>query len=355
MRLDNRIGVTRAMLLRKRRRGWTTSSAAGDRLPGLIRLRLAFGILLIFVMPLSSRAGDLDPRTFLKDYRAALGRLQDAYKTVRVEGILSKNSTRAGAFQPFREEIFDYSYAARDGRERMVATSKKPEYHRAFVTGDCRNFVVYRRPGRGEYAVEQLGPLPPTYQGLFESRRDLFVRAAYSASGLVTKLLGSSGFVVRKLERSSLDGEELLRVEFTRRPDPEHDDPDDVAGWLLLDTARGWAMRSFEVRRISPKASGKAEIRSGSASYRYEAGLPLPADVSLSVKDIGDTVMRWHFQAKQGTFQPTPPAEFTLAGYGLGDLERPARRGGNAFAYWAFGIAGVAIVASVVLRRLGKG
>ena len=83
-----------------------------------------------------------------------------------------------------------------------------------------------------------------------------------------------------------------------------------------------------------------------------------PEDVSLTIlsllPDGRKFERRYQFQLEECSTDPIPDSEFTLAAYGLGDVEQPPGAPTNTLPYWAFGFAIVAMAISVVLKRMAR-
>ena len=89
--------------------------------------------------------------------------------------------------------------------------------------------------------------------------------------------------------------------------------------------------------------------------YTRVGGVVLPQEVDLTIRDSRGETRRFRF--KQIVFRPVPCQTRRFRGVALpgpGDAEKPIRRSGFDVAYWSIGLAGVALVTSLLLKRLGR-
>ena len=92
-------------------------------------------------------------------------------------------------------------------------------------------------------------------------------------------------------------------------------------------------------------------IWTGRVEYAIEQGAAKLSKVSLNDGADYRAGFKYEFDCKTFEYKSTPEKEFTLAAYGLGDAELPPGRTFNWSPYWFFGLAALAIVVSVILRR----
>jgi hypothetical protein len=101
-----------------------------------------------------------------------------------------------------------------------------------------------------------------------------------------------------------------------------------VDGWLLLDPARDYALRSFEVRMTWSADPKSVTTTSGMVRYpeRGSSGM-FPEELTVVSRYGHDGIADErvvHFAARRRNADVPAAAEFTLAHYGLGDYPWPA-------------------------------
>ena len=60
------------------------------------------------------------------------------------------------------------------------------------------------------------------------------------------------------------------------------------------------------------------------------------------------------FKTESWSHEPTPAREFTLSAYGFADMDRPPGRPTNWVPFVAIGVAIVAFIIALVLRRMSR-
>jgi hypothetical protein len=132
-----------------------------------------------------------------------------------------------------------------------------------------------------------------------------------------------------------------------------------IAGWLSLEPSMNWVIRNYEFEtRIVRVSKGKESpyVTHVTGSVHYRDGIEPAQPIDINVERVVDNkrVLKGTYELSKFIVAPTPPVEFTLAAYGLGDFEKPSGRSPNRAAYYAMAIAAVALLISFVLSRIVK-
>jgi len=321
-------------------------------------------ILVLVLFPAGSVASDLSPDTFLKEYRDALKQLQSAYSTVQIEGIIVRSNIDKTS-KKLEDNLTLRFSLDRSGKKNRFIHVVGEDGTRAykkdlFVVGSGQDFHLQQIDGpHSNYRIFRLIDINNDKTSVNFIYKTIVAESALSvSSNLITKLIDSDSFKIKSVQRVPHGPEMLVRVEF----DYKSDDPQEIyylSGWMLLDPERSWAVRSHEVRFDYPPPNKFYAVAKGNVRYRSDGDeIPLPEELTFSQQyfqpDGTSSETRWHFQAERLSTDPIPDSEFTLAAYGLGDVEQPPGAPTNTLPYWAFGFAAVALGISVVLKRMAR-
>ena len=169
--------------------------------------------------------------------------------------------------------------------------------------------------------------------------------------------LGSPEFTIREVTRMSEDGVDLAKVDFAYRP--KDSKKPTLEGWLRLETARTWVIHDydFDMRIASVREGARAEAvvrNKGFVKYREEDGKPVPAEIEVSKTARNGNTLTDHTSVSEFLFKPSPPEDFTLAAFGLGDYELTLSEAQTRSTYRNLAIAVGAFLAAFVLFRLGR-
>jgi hypothetical protein len=286
----------------------------------------------------------------------ALQRLQAANATIQLEGTRTALSIEPGEATPSRTVIFAISYAVNGAHEKLVqihkgGLTKTPTgFERVFVTDHKNDFTLQRDSEDQSY---RLIGRNDDVRSFIDSKKMLFVDAPYSIGGiLLPNIMKSPNFSVRKLSWQTHDGQSLLRVDInytSGKPNVYT-----MSGWMLVDPQRNWGLREYNAQLAYPSYPGVRVIYSGTVRYR-ENDSTLPEEVTFSSTDTSGKSPEGRdlFRLKSFSFDPLPEEGFSLAAFGLGDVDRPSRRSRHGITAWAFCIALFSIVLGIVLKRLG--
>jgi hypothetical protein len=300
-------------------------------------------------------------QTLLNEYRVALKRLQSAHERVHFSGTVHEVMENKGK-PPIRDHYYKIGYSANGRYEKLNEVFRFNGFlDRVYVRGE-RTFALRRTTEGGIYVLDQLGDLPGSFVTEFQENKNMLVNAAMSISNeSIPHLIESPRFKITQCARS---GPGLTMVRFhcdygTERPRDQYD----MIGWFEVDPARAWSVVEYEVHRKIPglpKSEQLDMLITGKVRYPTKAGpcetYPQQVNVSyLSLIPGGRQFeRRYEFQAETCSAEPIPAQEFTLAAYGMGDLDRPPASPQNRLAYWAVGLAAIVIGASYVLRRMSR-
>lgn len=116
-------------------------------------------------------------------------------------------------------------------------------------------------------------------------------------------------------------------------------------GWILCDTAHGWAIRSYEVFTVFGTVKGSVE-------YAFDRGGVVPRRLHFELYNIqkqAGSVTSCEFD--QFAFGDTPAEAFTLEAFGLGGLTDKTATSHRRRALWLSAAGFALLVGAVALRR----
>ena len=307
---------------------------------------------------------EIPPDVFLRDYQDALKRLQADLDHGRIKGKMKENLTITGKNDPIRDRIYKFEYK-RNGEnvEKLTFDNGVSQYEQRVYVFSKTPFWISRKSESHNYSLNDYGPFPSVFKVFLDDHKRLSFSASYSIGNEYVHIMMESGrFVVRKATRITQNDKPLIRVEFDHTPADPKTQIYGMTGWFLVDPAHNWAVVEHEVKKndlVNPKDKQVNEVISGSVRYSNREGCTLfPEDVSLTIlsllPDGRKFERRYQFQLEECSTDPIPDSEFTLAAYGLGDVEQPPGAPTNTLPYWAFGFAIVAMAISVVLKRMAR-
>ena len=317
------------------------------------RLALVWVALGMCLAAPQARASDV--AAFLADYRGAVKQQMARRTSFEVEGVFVEVRTqKPPAVSPDRSvREFIYTHNATHEKLQSHFTEKTRAVQSlgevtVYVQGPERNFWLNKPASGGDFAITLMQSPTATSQDPINRQRGFLINA-WSNLGTysIATLLDSPGF---KVERVEPEGD-LIGVDFSFRPDDPKKQNQLMAGHFVVDPAQGMAIRRQEVRRwVSAKPDLVQVVRS-EATYRMADGIALPDEVDLQFfRSNQPPSDHLHFKASRVSTAPVPDSTFTLAAFGLGDLEKPAPRSRFDFTYWAVGLAGVAFALSLFLK-----
>jgi len=307
----------------------------------------------------SARSGwsaDLSRERFLVDYRAAVERLHAASREIHVEGVLTNTSLSAKTSKVKLENRAHVSLTSSGGCQKLRIFNDSGRYvDRVMVACGGQGFVVRSQSTGSPYFIERdavpgsfLAHMARTSSVTTESMFSIYQKSLHD-------FVKSKSFSVEHVSEVEQNGETLVKMEFKHAL--ENVRASHMSGWVLLDPSRSLAIREYDVNSsLEVQGPGGApRARSyhlvGRIQYSDEKGIARPTDVLTEMR-VDDTINRSIFQPTRWDYGPTPSEKFTLAAYGLGELERPPGRPTNRFALGAILIAAVALAIGLFLKYL---
>jgi hypothetical protein len=320
-------------------------------------------ILVIHSVAVRAPASEVDE--FLKSYREARARLLSRYERCRASGVMTDTLTDVGASSPRRRMVQEYEYVRMGDDEKIIfkireatigGEDKLKDYSAGtLIRRGSRVYAVKGSTEEGNYSLAYRGGTddPISVRELDRYRRRFF-RPTCDAPGFnLPVYLDKPELSVKSVKPVTRDGESLVRVDYTvRLSDPKL--PLQRA-WCLLRPDWDWSLREFET------TYGSASPFSYSGVVSYEPGSgPAPKPKAIQLKyTLPGSVQVTDFPYDRFDFVESPAKDFSLAPYGLGEVESPPSRPKNRLLLWFGGIALVALILSVWLRvvmmRRGRG
>ncbi len=310
-----------------------------------------------------------NPSDYLPKFRQAARELESLYRNVRVEGThvatrpgrpaaKDQASSKDRASLSPRTVVAKFSFARSDGREKLLLSPPEEAVSgTAVVSSGLRKFRLMRKGPGGSWYVETDVNTDDDWPAMTRYRNWL-TAAAFSPGGFPRFLeyVISADFRIREVSQAADRGVDLVKVVFEYVPkDPQKPR---LEGWLRLDPAMSSVIRDYEfTTRLSwlrDGVKGETSIRNtGFVNYTLENGKPVPSEIEVSRYVNGRTTTD-HVSISDFRFTLSPPQEFTLSAFGLGDYERTASQVQTQATYRSAALALGAFLAAFVLFRMGR-
>jgi hypothetical protein len=357
-----------------------TSQRRSSCVRGALVARLVSVLLpasLSILAPVAIRAqGDsekIDPAHFLARYRKAVHELRATYSNVRIDGsirtvfpIPASAKERAGAREgrdtaggPQRvRENMGFSYTYCDGKERVSRFLQPGPKESVFVSAGDTQFGLAHANPQGPYVLRNLSKGGQEIRVVDVLRRR--VRdAPYRPAGVYRfdEYVDSPQFKIEKVSRVKEAGQELTRVVLHYLPPGEREQR--IDGHIDLDESMGLVIRSCELELRWSTPQGPAHVVvGGSVNYKEQNGKAVPTEVNFSQHAVpsnaNNVTYQWEYRITRYSLESTPPEQFTLAAFGLGDYQRTLSQVHARSAYRTSVIAVGALLAAFVLFRIGR-
>ncbi len=313
----------------------------------------------------------IDPIAALAAYRKAIPQLSATYSNVAIEGTArlvttpprgaAEKAKAAGRKAPKDIDAkWEFVYALCDGKEKRAASP---------LAGPNRGGTeVVVDNGQARFTARSDGPGRPDAVRAHSKDRDdaepasnlrIHVRdAPYRLLNLkeFEQYLASPHFSIeRAVRRRGAAGAVLSLLVHYRPPSEEELHID---GRVDLDEELGMVIRYYklETGRMLPGAKRFRMEIEGSVEYNQENGKAIPTSVNFRRHQLSPADGRLcayeYTISKYSLGCSTPPEEFTLAHYGLGDFERTLRQAEARDTYRSAAIA-LSFFIAVVLLILG--
>ncbi len=172
-------------------------------------------------------------------------------------------------------------------------------------------------------------------------------------------LVDSPNYEIKRIDQVSENGRTTLKVSFQYR-DPDPKKPT-IVGWLVLDPSMNWVIQNYEYThdKIIKNGSKSSLHYSGSVHYQQVNGVAVPTEIEYTKTQT--TGRRFelcnNYTLSEFALTATPSREFTLAAFGLGDVERTLSTVRTRKTYETVGLTALALGAfaiGVLLYRKGR-
>ncbi len=345
-------------------RNSSTRSLHGTVCGIVVPLAFLCSVATVSQIRAAQEAEKLDPTGFLAHFRQAARDFDSLYKYVRIEGThvaIRPNRTPAKDQQdsPTRTINSGFSYAQSEEREKLLLSPPDPAGSgTAVVRSGDRRFRLMRKGTYGSWYVETDLNSDDDWPALMRYRSWL-IESPYNPGCIprFREYLDSSDFKIRQVSRSTEGGVELTKAVFEYAP--QDTKKPRLDGWLRVDPARNWAIHDydFNVRLVSVRDGTKREtsIRNkGFVNYRENEHRLFPAEIEVSKHAQNGNIVTDHTNVSEFLFAPSPPEEFTLSAFGLGDYELTVGQAQARTTNRMIALALGAFMAAFVLFRIGR-
>jgi hypothetical protein len=282
-------------------------------------------------------AEGVPPAEHLARYRAALGRLAHIYtgENVQIDCVETTRDwyrdERDHELHP-RELTSQLWYAYCDGKQRLHITAEKPRtVDRVIVQNGIQDFVVSRQAAGAPYSVARFADGKESPKAL--DKRWLKVRSApcfipgldeYPDVPAYPAMVQSPEFTFEEVRALAEPEGPGIKAFFHYTPRKEK--AARAKGWIDLDPALGSVIRAYDFQlEVFSQRTQRWVVNkfSRTLSYQSSDGVAIPTRISTRFTTGGLPERAVEYQITRFAFGCAPASEFTLAGYGLGDLATP--------------------------------
>ncbi len=295
-------------------------------------------------------------QNFLHEYNLNLKIIENSYEDLYADGTLVTETFSSSVPGVVKRGESSLEYWRSGKYTKLVRTGLNdnlniPLSELVYVDEPRRLFIVERDVPAQAYRLNHLGDRKLDSINRMNSYINRYIKSSnYIVGAPVAELINSPGFSVRKLASSMTAEGGGIRVDFDYTPPPAGQSKSPwttaLSGWWIVDPAHGWVLREYRISKYGSPVSWYGRIE-----YSNELGETKLSKVYLDDGSTDSYGFKYEFTCKSFLRKQTPDKEFTLAAYGLGDAELPPGRSFNWSPYWFFGLAALAIVVSVILRR----
>lgn len=309
--------------------------------------------IIVLILLGAARASASEVDEFLKSYRESRIRLLTRYENCRATGVETETVTKPGVAAPVRRFVQEYEYT-RTGvdeklsvktREAMIDGEDKLDLYPSgtIIRRGDRLYAVKRSIESGDFSLVVLGSIDdPRIRDLNRNRDRLFHPTCDGPGFNLPLFLDKPELSIQSVKEENRDGESLVRVDYTIT----HKTPKAPVqrAWCLLRPDLDWSLREFET------------IYEGSVPFSYSGVVsyepgPSPKPKTLQQKLILPGSMQvYDFSYDRFDFVKSPAKDFSLAVYGLGEVESLPSKPKNHLPYWFGGVAAIALILSLWLR-----
>ena len=354
----------------------------------MLKWRNAVAVLLGAIVYLAdnSRGNEEDEsariQSLCSECSKAHADLESAYANVRgsgefrIEGIGDKNPT---------VRLFSVEFARKPGNSKYFATGswvtetttniKKQIPDVAVCSTPSASFRVQRKPGDTAFSITHLDD-PSAKNQAMPSVVVPFLNAPYTLTGRpLSEHFSNPEFSVTSAEEIWSHNRKMVNFNFHSKSEPKSKSPSARAlsdGWVLVSPQEKWAVYQYEAHFRS--ANGRSSQVFDALAVDYGdaiQGIPIPKLVTYKrihkstdgkkvkkttdgrIVHDGDVTNLQTLRVDHLDFELEPDESFTLASFGLPELEKPKsgfRRG--TLTLQLFAVAGASLVVAVMLRYL---
>jgi hypothetical protein len=339
----------------------------GAFIPIMLLATLTHGSTTDLAQAADAREESLPVDDFLRQYRDMLHRQMLRYHDVRADGDLSGGIERA-KFAPTRkntaqapdEASKSFSFVRSGVNEKFHFIRKGRKLSDiATVREGTHGFRVRREIEGGPYMLVESATKSETWR-TEEKLMPRVLDAPYSPAGLIEfpdYVMAPQFQVTQAVRTTGSDGPSIkffLRYNSTQPKKVLRN----LEGWVRLGCESDWVIRDYDLDATLSDQEDKHKMQvsyGGTVVYTQDkAGRPVPSEIQYLERRSTGTTDQTVFHLNSFTLGPTPPEEFTLAVFGLGDFVRPSERTTRQSAYYLAGIGVAAFASSVILATVAR-
>lgn len=296
--------------------------------------------------PESIKVGD-----FLTKYRSALREHQETYRNARIDGFEDVTRTKSDSSEgaTHTAPTLEFYFVSSDGNERARLRKDKPRYFdRVVAHAGNERFCVRRTSASGSYFIERVNDSEQNWRKLDIYRIHL-KNAPYWPGGCpdFPEIVNSPDFKIQEVIPIHENERTSYKVSFQYLPAEQAKAK--IEGWIALDAASNLVIRSFEFDAREPMENKTTILVHyvGSTAYTFENGRAIPKEIQFSHTYNKKNSNNFRYNISRFVLEPTPPEEFTLAAFGLGDVAKGISEIKRRDFYWK--MAGVLTTLSIGL------
>jgi len=299
-----------------------------------------------------------NPNDFLNAVKKNFSDLENAYPAIQAKGVLAQEIVRPDGTVGSKKYALDYFKTSKF--RKIVRYDHSTDLNLGandffeevdYIDEPQRLFVVMKNSGGSPYSLKHLGVRDADIERNLRRYLNYFEAPFLLYSENVVEFISSPCFKLKQFTENTSLSEDIIRVDFDYIPGSDGNPiPQGVApftGWFTLSGANGWAVREYRMGQGNSIFSGSVEYST------MTGGIPKPILITKSMHASNGSKSNYSFKVEQFDLKSTPLDHFSLSHYGLGDAEQPPGASPNRSPYWFFGIAFLAIIVSIALRRYG--
>ncbi len=316
----------------------------------IVLATLLFGLTWTSSAALGQAGSDSLEARFRREAPGAWANLEKDDDAIEMQGVKQENIN--GGLP------WNFHFARSGSRIFLESYSESRGWGNVLCIAENRGFILDRKRPRAPYAITHIGDnsLKMMRGRIDDGFPEWDRRLIQKPIGMkLSGLLNDPTYRITGVEPVSLLGKDLARIRYSRKPTEEdrRRGARDGVGEAVLDPSHQWVILRSVIRY-----SGLGDITTTFEYGEDEDGRPtLKRYHDEQEETLGNGepfTNRTDLNFTKFSHRPLPPAAFSLAGFGLPDLDRPiGKRPDAGYNYWLLGL-GLLFAAIAVVTRVRR-